>query len=175
MSLATKGKESRPWWYGRIEFDPESVPPPEWSAEHHANSSADTGSIDSDRLRNPWGVDAEDIAQMAAIYGWFDGGSEESGGRPEQPEPEQTGQPTPEESGEPVPEATPGSSAAYPEVPPEYQGWCRPETYAAYEDTRTMYEKYGVNTEDLATYSEMGLERDSDCPSFDGVPYGRGR
>ena len=59
--------------------------------------------------------------------------------------------------------------------PPEYQGWCRPETYAAYEDTRTMYEKYGVNAEDLATYSEMGLERDSDCPSFDGVPYGRGR
>ena len=60
-------------------------------------------------------------------------------------------------------------------IPPEYQGWCRPETYAAYEDTRTFYETYGVHPEDLATYSEMGLERGSDCPSFDGVPYGRGR
>ena len=32
-----------------------------------------------------------------------------------------------------------------------------------------------VNTDDLPTYSEMGLERDSDEPEFDGVPEGRGR
>ena len=172
MSLAGKGKESPPWWRYRIEYDPEAMPPPEWSAEPRAESSEESESVESERLRNLHGVDSDHLKDMAEIYDWWEGGSEEPEGKPE---PEQSGHSTPKESGEPVPEATPGSSAAYPEVPPEYQGWCRPETYAAYEDTRTFYETYGVHPEDLATYSEMGLERDSDCPSFDGVPYGRGR
>ena len=181
MSLAGKGKESRPWWRDRIEYDPEAMPPPEWSAEPRAESSEESESVESERLRNPYGVDSDHLKDMAEIYDWWEEGSEESEGRPEpeepegQPEPERSGQPAPKESGEPVPEATPGESAANPGVPSSYQGWCSPETYAAYSDTRTMYEKYGVHTDDLPTYSEMGLERDSDEPEFDGVPEGRGR
>ena len=193
MSLAGKGKESRPWWRDRIEYDPEAMPPPEWSAEPRAESSEESESVDSERLRNPYGVDSDHLMDMAEIYGWWEEGSEESEGRPEpeepegQSEPEQSGQPAPKESGGPGPAAIPGESAANPGVPSLYQGpleldpnsavptWCSPEAYAAYSDTRTMYEKYGVHTDDLPTYSEMGIEMDSDNPEFDGVPEGRGR
>ena len=148
------------------------APPPEWSADPRAESSEGSESVESERLRNLHGVDSDHLKDMAEIYDWWEEGSEES---ERQPEPEQSGHPAPKESGEPVPEAIPGESAANPGVPSSYQGWCSPETYAAYSDTRTMYEKYGVHTDDLPTYSEMGLERDSDEPEFDGVPEGRGR
>ena len=170
MSLAGKGKESPPWWRDRIEYDPQAMPPLEWSPEPH-------------------GVDSDDLMTMAELYGWWEEGSEESEEQPEpeepegQPEPEESGQPAPKESEGPGPAAVPGESAANPGVPSWYQGpleldpntgvptWYMgtPESYAAYTDTRTMYERYGIHSEDIPTYREMGLELDSDNPELDGV------
>ena len=93
MSLAGKGKESPPWWRDRIEYDPEATPPPEWSAEPRAEGSEDSESVESERLRNPWGVDSDDLMTKAELYGYWEG-SEESEGQL-QPE-ESEGQPEPE-------------------------------------------------------------------------------
>ena len=79
------------------------------------------------------------------LYGYWEG-SEES----EQPAPEESEGPDPNTG-----------------VPSWYLG--TPESYAAYTDHRTMYERYGVHTEDIPTYREMGLELDSDNPELDGV------
>ena len=42
-----------------------------------------------------------------------------------------------------------------------------PESYTAYTGAPTMFERYGVDTGDLPTYREMGLELDSDSPHLD--------
>ena len=155
MSLAGKGKKSPPWWRDRIEYDPQAMPPLEWSAEPRAEGSEDSESVESERLRNPWGVDSDDLVTKAELYGWWEEGSEESEG---QPEPEESGQPAPEESEGPDPNTG---------VPSWYLG--TPESYAAYTDGRTMFERYGVHTDDLPAYREMGLELDSDNPELDGA------
>ena len=153
MSLAGKGKESPPWWRDRIEYDPQAMPPLEWSAEPRAEGSEDSESVESERRRNPWGVDSDDLMTRFELYGYWEG-SEES----EEPAPEESEGPEPEESGGPEPNTG---------VPSWYLG--TPESYAAYNEGPTMFERYGVHTDDLPTYREMGLELDSDNPELDGA------
>ena len=140
MSLAGKGKESPPWWRDRIEHDPQAMPPLVWSAEPRAEGSEDSESVESERRRNPWGVDSDDLVTRFELYGYWEG-SEESE------------EPAPEESGGPEPNTG---------VPSWFLG--APESYTG---VPTMFERYGVHTDELPTYRDMGLELDSDCPELD--------
>ena len=86
MSLAGKGKASPPWWQDRIEHDPQAMPPLEWSAEPRAEGSEDSESVESERRRNPWGVDSDDLVTRFELYGYWEGSEESEGPEPEESE-----------------------------------------------------------------------------------------
>ena len=110
------------------EQDPQAMPPLGWSAEPRAEGSEDSESVESERRRNPWGVDSDDLVTRFELYGYWEG-SEES----EEPEPEESERPEPNTG-----------------VPSWFLG--APESYTG---VPTMFERYGVHTDELPTYREL--------------------
>ena len=100
------------------------MPPLGWSAEPRAEGSEDSESVESERRRNPWGIDSDDQMTRFELYGYWEG-SEES----EEPEPEESERPEPNTG-----------------VPSWFLG--APESYTAYTGGPTMFERYGVHTDD---------------------------